>query len=109
MSTKVLDFINKAIEEAGYDGIMKLAIDSASSEFFANEKYKLYGKEYSSAELVDFYAELVGTYSNIVSLEDGMAEEDWTGWKQLTEKIGSKVRSTWSEFYQCNSSQCRDL
>ncbi|MDP6670712.1 MAG: phosphopyruvate hydratase, partial [archaeon] len=87
-----LDLMNQAIEEAGYKGIMSLAIDSASSEFFEGGKYKLYGKEYSPGELVDFYADLVSTYKGIVSLEDGMAEEDWEGWKALTEKIGSKVQ-----------------
>ncbi len=87
-----LDLISKAIEEAGYKDIMSIAIDSASSEFFENGKYKLYGKEYSSGELVDFYTELTGTYRSIYSLEDGMAEEDWQGWKELTAKIGSKVQ-----------------
>ena len=87
-----LDLINKAIEEAGYEDIMSLAIDSASSEFFENGKYKLYGKEYSSGELVDFYAELTGTYKNIYSLEDGMSEEDWQGWKELTAKLGNKIQ-----------------
>ena len=87
-----LDLMTKAVEEAGYSDIMRLAIDSASSEFFFDGGYKLYGKDYSSVELVDFYADLVGTYSTIVSLEDGMAEEDWAGWKALTEKIGGKVQ-----------------
>ena len=87
-----LDLMTKAVEEAGYSDIMRLAIDSASSEFFFDGDYKLYGKDYSSVELVDFYADLVGTYSTIVSLEDGMAEEDWAGWKALTEKIGGKVQ-----------------
>lgn len=87
-----LDLISKAIEEAGYEDIMSLAIDSASSEFFENGKYKLYGKEYSSGELVDFYKELTETYRSIYSLEDGMAEEDWQGWKELTAKLGNKIQ-----------------
>jgi enolase len=87
-----LDLMIEAIEEAGYSDIMNLAIDSASSEFFFDSNYRLYGKEYSSLEIVDFYAELVGTYRNIVSLEDGMAEEDWDGWQALTRKIGNKVQ-----------------
>ncbi|MAG21687.1 MAG: phosphopyruvate hydratase [Candidatus Diapherotrites archaeon] len=87
-----LDLMNQVIEEAGYKGIIELAIDSASSEFFSEGKYKLYGKEYSPNELVDFYANLIATYSNIVSLEDGMAEEDWEGWKSLTGKIGNKIQ-----------------
>ena len=87
-----LDLMNQAIEEAGYKGVMSLAIDSASSEFFEEGKYRLYGKEYSPAELVDYYADLAGTYSGIYSLEDGMAEGDWEGWKMLTEKIGGKIQ-----------------
>ncbi|MCX6798931.1 MAG: phosphopyruvate hydratase [Candidatus Diapherotrites archaeon] len=87
-----LDLMNQAIEEAGYKDIMSLAIDSASSEFFGEGKYRLYGKEYSPGELVDYYADLCGTYSNIYSLEDGMAEDDWQGWKMLTAKIGGKVQ-----------------
>ena len=87
-----LDLMNQAIEEAGYKGIMSIAIDSASSEFYADGKYRLYGKEYSPEELVDFYAGLTGTYSNIYSLEDGMAEDDWQGWQALTAKIGGKVQ-----------------
>ncbi len=79
-------------EEAGYGNITNLAIDAASSEFFLNGKYKLYGKEYSPGELVDFYSDLIGTYKNIISLEDGMAEEDWEGWQTLTRKIGGKIQ-----------------
>ncbi len=87
-----LDFISKAIKEAGYDGKIGLAIDSAATEFFSKGKYRLYGKEYSSGEMVDFYADLIKTYSNIISLEDGLAEEDWKGWKELTAKIGNKIQ-----------------
>jgi len=86
-----LDLIMLAIKEAGYEGQIDIALDPASSEFFADGKYKLYGKEYSSGELVDFYAALVETYK-IPSLEDGMAEEDWAGWKELTAKLGNKIQ-----------------
>jgi enolase len=86
-----LDLIMQAIKEAGYEGQIDLALDSASSEFFAGGKYRLYGKEYSPGELVDFYAELVAAYP-ITSLEDGMAEEDWEGWKELTAKLGNRMQ-----------------
>jgi len=102
-----LDFINQAIQEAGYADIMRLAIDSAASEFFADGKYRLYGKEYSSAELVDFYSDLAGTYSNIYSLEDGMAEDDWQGWKMLTEKIGKKVQIVGDDLLVTNPKMIR--
>ena len=86
-----LDLMIKAVEEAGYSGEIDFAIDSASSEFFSDGKYRLYGKEYAPEELVDFYAELVETYP-IVSLEDGMAEDDWKGWSALTAKLGGKIQ-----------------
>ncbi len=86
-----LELMEQAIKEAGYEGKIRLAIDSASSEFYGNGKYRLYGKEYSSGELVDFYAGLAETYG-IASLEDGMAEDDWQGWKELTAKLGSKIQ-----------------
>ncbi|MBI5228697.1 phosphopyruvate hydratase [Candidatus Micrarchaeota archaeon] len=86
-----MDLMLKAIEEAGYGGKIELAVDSASSEFYENGVYKLYGKAYSSAELVDYYTELVEVYP-IYSWEDGMAENDWVGWKGLTSKLGSKIQ-----------------
>ncbi len=86
-----LELMLQAVRKAGYEGKISFVIDSAASEFYADGKYKLYGKEYSSGELVDFYAELIDKYP-IVSLEDGMAEDDWEGWAMLTEKIGNKVQ-----------------
>jgi len=86
-----LDLMLEAVKTAGYEGKIDFALDPASSEFFSDGKYRLYGKEYSPGELVDFYAELVSGYP-ISSLEDGMAEEDWEGWAELTAKIGSKVQ-----------------
>ena len=86
------DLINKAIEEAGYSDIMRLAIDSASTEFFSDGRYRLFGKSYSPGEFVDFYAGLVGTYKSLFSIEDGMAEEDWQGWQMLTKKLGKKIQ-----------------
>ncbi|MBN2566828.1 phosphopyruvate hydratase [Candidatus Woesearchaeota archaeon] len=86
-----LDLVVKAYEEAGYRDEMRLAIDSASSEFFADGTYHIGAKSYSSGELVDFYDELTKAYP-IVSLEDGMAEDDWDGWTELMAKIGSRVQ-----------------
>lgn len=86
-----LDLMQSAIDQAGYSGKIRFALDPASSEFFAGGKYKLYGKEYSSGELVDFYAQLVETYK-IVSIEDGMSQDDWNGWSELTAKLGNKIQ-----------------
>jgi enolase len=89
---EALDFVLKAIESAGYKpGVdVMLALDAASTEFFADGKYNLKGegKVLDSAGMADYLAALVADYP-IVSIEDGMAEDDWDGWKILTDKIGS--------------------
>ena len=86
-----LDFIMKAIEELGFEKNFALAIDSAASEFYHNGKYRILDKDYSSLELIDFYSELCKTF-NLVSIEDGLSENDWDGWSQLTSEIGKKIQ-----------------
>ena len=89
-----IKFIIRAIEKAGYkpSDEISIGLDSAASEFYNEEKgiYKIEGKELKSSELVSFYEELVKNYP-IVLIEDGMAEEDWDGWKILTQKLGDKI------------------
>ncbi len=91
---EAIKFIIKAIEKAGYKPSeeVSLALDCAASEFFDEEKeiYKIEGKELKREELISFYENLVNKYP-IVLIEDGMAEEDWEGWKMLTEKLGKKI------------------
>ena len=86
-----LELISKAIKNAGYEKEIKLALDCAASEFFRDEKYVVIKKRYSSAELIDFYKEIVEKYK-IISIEDGMAENDWDGWKNMTKRLGSKIQ-----------------
>ncbi len=86
-----LELILKAVEEAGYLDKVSLAIDCASSEFFKDGNYFIGEKKFSAGELTDFYSELTEKF-NIYSIEDGMAEEDWIGWKQLTAKLGNKIQ-----------------
>jgi enolase len=86
-----LGVMMSAIEKAGYKGKIKIALDCASSEFYKDSRYNISGKSYSAGELVDFYANLCSTY-DIISIEDGMAEDDWDGWALLTKKIGKKVQ-----------------
>jgi len=87
---EAFEYIIKAIEQAGYQPgpEVALAIDAAASEFFQDGQYVLAGenKTFSAAELVDYYAELVQKYP-LVSIEDGLAEDDWEGWKILTNKL----------------------
>ena len=92
---EALGFVMKAIEAAGYtpgDDVM-LALDAASTEFFKNGKYELAGegKSLTPDQMVAYWADLIGRYP-IISIEDGMSEDDWDGWKALTEAIGSKVQ-----------------
>ena len=103
-----LQYIVKACEAAGYkpgDDIM-FAMDPASTEFYNAEtgKYELKGegRELTSAEMVDYWAALVEKYP-IISIEDGMAEEDWDGWKQLTDRIGGKVQLVGDDLFVTNS------
>ena len=104
-----IDTIKKAVENAGYkfgDEVM-IALDCASSEFYVNGKYDYTkfegetGAVRSSAEQVDYLAELASKYP-IISIEDGMDENDWDGWKLLTEKIGDKVQLVGDDLFVTN-------
>jgi enolase 1/2/3 len=92
---EALSLLIEAIGKAGYKAgeQMFLALDVAASEFFDKAKgtYDYEGKHRSAAELVDLYAGWVGKYP-IVSIEDGLAEDDWAGWKTLTDKLGHKIQ-----------------
>lgn len=103
---EALQVICEAIKEAGLEpgkDIM-LAIDAASSEFYKGGKYELAGegKTKTAAEMVDFYEELVNKYP-IISIEDGLAEEDWDGWKVLTERLGKKVQLVGDDLFVTNT------
>ena len=91
---EALGFIMKSIESAGYKPgeDVSLALDAASSEFYKEGKYELEGegKSLDAAGMCDYYADLVNRYP-IVSIEDGLDEDDWDGWKALTDAIGDKV------------------
>ena len=86
-----LEILMQAIEESGYKGKINLALDAASSEFYKGGHYFIGKKKYSAEELVDFYADLAKTYP-IISLEDGMAEDNWHGWQLLNKKLGKKIQ-----------------
>ena len=106
-----LGFVMKAIEAAGYtpgDDVM-LAIDAASTEFFKNGKYELAGEGKSLApeQMVSYWADLVGRYP-IISIEDGMSEDDWEGWKALTDAIGNKVQLVGDDLFVTNPARLAD-
>ena len=103
-----LKVIMQAIEKAGYKPgeDVCIAMDPASSEFYDKDKKKYVFKksdkrELSSAEMVDFYAHLVNNYP-IISIEDATAEDDWEGWKILTEKLGKKVQLVGDDLFVTN-------
>ena len=104
-----LDSIKRAVESAGYtfgDEVM-IALDCAASEFYVNGKYDYTkfegetGKIRTSEEQADYLAELAAKYP-IVSIEDGMQEDDWKGWKYLTDKIGNKVQLVGDDLFVTN-------
>ncbi|VVT18466.1 phosphopyruvate hydratase [Rhizobium sp. EC-SD404] len=106
-----LDFIMKSIEKAGYrpGEDMYLALDCASTEFFKDGKYVLEGegRTLEPEAMADYLAELVSKYP-IASIEDGMAEDDWDGWKALTDKVGSKCQLVGDDLFVTNSARLRD-
>jgi enolase len=100
------DLLVKAIEKAGYHpgDQISLALDVASTEFFKDERYAFGGGSYSSAEMVDQLADLVRRYP-IVSIEDGVAEDDWQGWGLLTERLGTTVQLVGDDLFVTNTSR----
>jgi enolase len=86
-----LKFMSEAIEELGYTKEFGLAIDAASSEFYSKGRYSIMEKDYSSAELTDFYSELCEKF-RIISIEDGLSEDDWNGWIRLNSELGKKIQ-----------------
>ncbi len=90
-AAEAFDFLIQAIEVAGYTGKVKLAIDAAASEFYADGKYTVDGKVLDSSELVDFYADLCAKYP-IVSIEDSHSEDDWEGFAAMKKKVGKTVQ-----------------
>ena len=102
---EALDFILKSIEKAGYKPgeDIYLALDCAATEYFKDGKYVLAGegKTLSSEENVAYLEALVGDYP-IISIEDGMSEDDWDGWKALTDVLGSKVQLVGDDLFVTN-------
>ena len=104
-----IKLIMQSIEKAGYKAgeQIKLALDVAASELYENGKYKLEGKEFSSEELIERYAQLCEKYP-IFSIEDGLSEDDWAGWAKLTSKLGSKVQLVGDDLFVTNEKILRE-
>ncbi|MHA1189494.1 MAG: phosphopyruvate hydratase [Alphaproteobacteria bacterium] len=105
-TNEALEFIITSVEKAGYtpgDDVC-LALDCAASEYFSDGKYNLAGEEkvLTSSEMADYLADLVARYP-IISIEDGMDEDDWDGWKALTDKIGDTCQLVGDDLFVTNS------
>lgn len=88
---QAMDFLLSSIEKCGYSGQMGLALDCAASEFYKGGFYHFEGKKQKAEELIALYEDWVKKYS-LLSIEDGLAEEDWKGWKLLTETMGNQIQ-----------------
>lgn len=102
---EALNFIVNAIENAGYEPRkdVAIALDVAASELYQNGIYHFAGqsKKYQATELIDYYAELIAKYP-LVSIEDGMAEDDWEGWRMLTNTLGKKIQLVGDDLFVTN-------
>ena len=110
-TTDALDFIMQSIEKAGYtpgEDVM-LALDCAATEFFKNGKYVISGEGLTlePGAMADYLADLVARYP-ILSIEDGMAEDDFEGWKALTDAVGNKVQLVGDDLFVTNPARLRD-
>ena len=103
---EALDLISTAVENAGYrlGEQVRIALDVAATEFYDSDKgtYQIDGKSLSSAEMVDFLADWVDRYP-ICSIEDGCSEDDWEGWKMLTDKVGDRVQLVGDDLFVTNT------
>jgi enolase len=102
---EALDFIDKAVAAAGYKlgGDVLLALDPAASEFFNDGRYEIKGegKSLTPEEMANYYVALASDYP-IASIEDGMAEDDWAGWKAITEKLGNRIQLVGDDLFVTN-------
>ncbi len=110
-SNEALDFIVKAIEKAGFrpGEDICIALDPASTEFYEDGKYNLKGENrvLTSAQMVDYYDDLISNYP-VVSIEDGLAEDDWNGWKVMTDRIGNKCQLVGDDLFVTNVDRLKE-
>ena len=105
---EALQIIVSAIERAGYrpGDDVRLALDVAASEMYEDGKYKLAGegREMTAEQMIDYYTDLLNKYP-IISIEDGLAEDDWQGWRLLTEKLGGRVQLVGDDLFVTNTAR----
>lgn len=106
---EAIELIVKAINEAGYTTEeIKIGLDVASSEWYENGEYLLpkRNKKMTAEELIEYYKELINKYP-IISIEDGVAEEDWNGWKMLTNELGDKLQLVGDDLFVTNTARLK--
>jgi enolase len=110
-NTEALEVIVEAVGKAGYElgKQVFIALDPAASEFYDSKtkRYSVDGKQITAAELVDFYAKWVEKYP-IVSIEDGFAEDDWEGWKMITDRVGDKIQLVGDDLFVTNTKRLQE-
>ncbi len=101
---EAIELILQAVDKAGYSGSIKLALDVASSEWYKDGNYKMpkRDKTVTADYLIEYYENLISKYP-IISIEDGLAENDWKGWAQLTEKLGKKIQLVGDDLFVTNT------
>ena len=100
-SENAIERVLEAIDRAGHGDLVRIALDPAMSEVYRDGRYSFEGREESSAELPEFWAQLVERYP-IVSIEDGAAEDDWDAWKALTSRLGDRVQLVGDDLFVTN-------
>ncbi|HYM63330.1 MAG TPA: phosphopyruvate hydratase [Gaiellaceae bacterium] len=100
-SEEAIEVVLTAAERAGHRDRVALALDPAATEFWADERYRFEGREADPDEMVDFWASLTDTHP-IVSIEDGLAEDEWAAWRKLTDRIGSRVQLVGDDLFVTN-------
>jgi enolase len=100
-SEAAIGAILEAAERAGHSDRVAIALDPASTEFFSDGTYRFEGREASGAEMADFYAGLADEFP-LVSIEDGVAEDDWDAWKALTERLGDRLQLVGDDLFVTN-------
>jgi enolase 1/2/3 len=106
-SEQAIDLILEAAERAGHRDRVAIALDPATSEVFSDGVYRFEGREKSSAEMPEFWAEIVDRYP-IVSIEDGAAEDDWDSWSALTERLGDRVQLVGDDLFVTNTRRLQE-
>jgi enolase len=106
-SEAAIEAILEAAERAGHRDSVAIALDPATSEVFADGRYRFEGRDKSSADMPAFWAELIDRYP-IVSIEDGLAEDDWDAWAQLTSELGDRVQLVGDDLFVTSHERLRE-